>query len=211
MKDRNEPDEEEGEEEAREGDGSLLPGGRRESGLRPPSKGDMLIYGGFLLNVSTKGTIACFETVGALYAMTNFSLSRAEVREAGRQAGVLNGWLPYLAVWSLEAHAEASFETEQGAANDPNLYSRIGIAAVRENHTFHHARTPSHGIPEILHHLNIPQRPVHPRSVTHSRLLGRLHLRHLPAGRSAWSPCFQCGSCADTTTTSSSSWGACRS
>ena len=54
--------------------------------LRPrlPSRGDMLIYGGFLLNVSTKGTISCFETIGAEYAMTNFSLTSAEVGEGGR-------------------------------------------------------------------------------------------------------------------------------
>lgn len=38
----------------------------------------MLIYGGFLLNMSTKGTIACFETLGAEYAMTHFSLTSAE-------------------------------------------------------------------------------------------------------------------------------------
>ncbi|CAN0343927.1 unnamed protein product, partial [Hapterophycus canaliculatus] len=50
----------------------------RKLPLRPPSKGDMLIYGGFLLNVTTKGTISCFETIGAEYAMTRFSLSSAE-------------------------------------------------------------------------------------------------------------------------------------
>ncbi|CAM9944513.1 unnamed protein product [Ectocarpus sp. 4 AP-2014] len=38
----------------------------------------MLIYGGFLLNVSTKGTISCFETIGAGYAIMNFSLTNAE-------------------------------------------------------------------------------------------------------------------------------------
>lgn len=38
----------------------------------------MLIYGGFLLNMSTKGTIACFETLGAEYAMTHFDLTNAE-------------------------------------------------------------------------------------------------------------------------------------
>lgn len=47
--------------------------------IRLPSKGEMLIYGGFLLNVSTKGTIACFETLGAEYAMTRFGLTSAEV------------------------------------------------------------------------------------------------------------------------------------
>eukprot|EP00752_Nemacystus_decipiens_P015766 g14076.t1 len=76
--------ENEPEEELREGEGSLLgkgKGGRRlarKLRLRLPSKGDLLIYGGFLLNVSTKGTISCFETIGAQYAMTNFSLSSAE-------------------------------------------------------------------------------------------------------------------------------------
>lgn len=43
-----------------------------------PSVSDMLIYGGFLLNMSTKGTIACFETLGAKYAMTNFDFTSAE-------------------------------------------------------------------------------------------------------------------------------------
>lgn len=43
-----------------------------------PSLPDMLIYGGFLLNMSTKGTIACFETLGAEYAMTHFSMTSAE-------------------------------------------------------------------------------------------------------------------------------------
>ena len=42
-----------------------------------PSLPDMLIYGGFLLNMSTKGTIACFETLGAAYAMTHFSMTSA--------------------------------------------------------------------------------------------------------------------------------------
>ncbi|CAN0336937.1 unnamed protein product, partial [Ectocarpus sp. 13 AM-2016] len=41
----------------------------RKLRLRLPSRGDMLIYGGFLLNVSTKGTISCFETIGAAYAI----------------------------------------------------------------------------------------------------------------------------------------------
>lgn len=43
-----------------------------------PSVPEMLIYGGFLLNMSTKGTIACFETLGAEYAMTHFSMTNAE-------------------------------------------------------------------------------------------------------------------------------------
>lgn len=46
--------------------------------FRPPSLPDMLIYGGFLLNMSTKGTIACFETLGAEYAMTHFDMTSAE-------------------------------------------------------------------------------------------------------------------------------------
>ena len=81
------------EEGEREGEGAVLVEGgggsqpSRKLRLRLPSKGDVLIYGGFLLNVSTKGTISCFETIGAQYAMTNFSLSSAEVR-AGRR-GVL--------------------------------------------------------------------------------------------------------------------------
>ncbi|CAM9152934.1 unnamed protein product [Scytosiphon promiscuus] len=62
-------------EEIREGAGGWLV---RKLGLRLPSKGDMLIYGGFLLNVTTKGTISCFETIGAEYAMTRFSLTSAE-------------------------------------------------------------------------------------------------------------------------------------
>lgn len=45
---------------------------------RLPSLPDMLIYGGFLLNMSTKGTIACFETLGAEYAMTHFGMTSAE-------------------------------------------------------------------------------------------------------------------------------------
>lgn len=47
-------------------------------GCRKPTHGEMLIYGGFLLNVTTKGTIACFETLGAEYAMTRFGLTSAE-------------------------------------------------------------------------------------------------------------------------------------
>ena len=47
--------------------------------LRLPSKGDMLIYGCFLLNVTTKGTISCFETLGAQYASTRFELTSAQV------------------------------------------------------------------------------------------------------------------------------------
>eukprot|EP00903_Cladosiphon_okamuranus_P018701 g17214.t1 len=72
------------EEEAKEGQEALLAEGEggsrpaRKLWLRLPSKGDMLIYGGFLLNVSTKGTISCFETIGAQYAMAYFSLSSAE-------------------------------------------------------------------------------------------------------------------------------------
>lgn len=46
--------------------------------FRTPSRGDMLIYGGFLLNLTTKGTIACFETLGAEYAITRFGLTPAE-------------------------------------------------------------------------------------------------------------------------------------
>lgn len=78
-----------GEEEAREGEEALIAEGKgrsrpaRKLRLRLPSKGDMLIYGGFLLNVSTKGTISWLETIGAQYAMTKFLLSSAEVREAG--------------------------------------------------------------------------------------------------------------------------------
>lgn len=45
---------------------------------RLPSVSDMLIYGGFLLNMSTKGTIACFETLGAEYANTHFDMTSAE-------------------------------------------------------------------------------------------------------------------------------------
>lgn len=45
---------------------------------RMPNLPDMLIYGGFLLNMSTKGTIACFETLGAEYAMTHFGMTSAE-------------------------------------------------------------------------------------------------------------------------------------
>lgn len=46
--------------------------------FRMPSLPEMLIYGGFLLNMSTKGTIACFETLGAEYAMTHFGMTSAE-------------------------------------------------------------------------------------------------------------------------------------
>lgn len=45
---------------------------------RMPSLADMLIYGGFLLNMSTKGTIACFETLGSEYATTHFGMTSAE-------------------------------------------------------------------------------------------------------------------------------------
>lgn len=53
---------------------------KRSLSLRLPMKGDMLIYVGFLLNVKTKGTISCFETLGAEYAMTHLGLTSAEVR-----------------------------------------------------------------------------------------------------------------------------------
>lgn len=43
-----------------------------------PSLNDMLIYGGFMLNVGTKGTIACFETLGAAYAVKWFGMTTAE-------------------------------------------------------------------------------------------------------------------------------------
>lgn len=100
-------------EEASEGEEALLAEGKRGAGrrlarrlrLRLPSRGDMLIYGGFLLNVSTKGTISCFETIGAQYAMTNFSLSSAEVRRAG---GRCQGrWLS-IAAWPSASIASGS-------------------------------------------------------------------------------------------------------
>ncbi|CAM9773448.1 unnamed protein product, partial [Choristocarpus tenellus] len=43
-----------------------------------PTTMDMLIFGGFLLNMSTKGTIACYETLGAEYSMTHFDLTSSE-------------------------------------------------------------------------------------------------------------------------------------
>ena len=49
--------------------------------LRLPSKGDMLIYGGLLLNATTKGTVSCFETLGAEYAAIHFELTSAQVGE----------------------------------------------------------------------------------------------------------------------------------
>ncbi|CAM9472921.1 unnamed protein product [Ectocarpus sp. 8 AP-2014] len=45
---------------------------------RAPTASEVLIYGGFLLNMSTKGTIACFETLGAEYATTHFGMTSAE-------------------------------------------------------------------------------------------------------------------------------------
>ncbi|CAN0431369.1 unnamed protein product, partial [Ectocarpus fasciculatus] len=53
---------------------------RREEGrwCRAPTASEVLIYGGFLLNMSTKGTIACFETLGAEYATTHFGMTSAE-------------------------------------------------------------------------------------------------------------------------------------
>lgn len=77
-------------EEAKENGGGLkgervgVDGGDEEpvavagTWCRMPSLPDMLIYGGFLLNMSTKGTIACFETLGAEYAMTHFGMTSAE-------------------------------------------------------------------------------------------------------------------------------------
>ncbi|CAM9372145.1 unnamed protein product, partial [Hapterophycus canaliculatus] len=65
-----------------EGDGDLEGGGeavaRADAWCRMPSLPEMLIYGGFLLNMSTKGTIACFETLGAEYAMTHFGMTSAQ-------------------------------------------------------------------------------------------------------------------------------------
>lgn len=68
------------------GDGGWL---ARKLRLRLPSRGDMLIYGGFLLNVSTKGTISCFETIGAAYAITTFSLTSAEVTRGDREGDTI--------------------------------------------------------------------------------------------------------------------------
>lgn len=52
---------EEMEVEGRGGEGWLA----RNVHLHRPSKRDMLIYGGFIMNATTKGTISCFETLGA--------------------------------------------------------------------------------------------------------------------------------------------------
>ncbi|CAM9913831.1 unnamed protein product [Ectocarpus fasciculatus] len=61
----------------------------RKLRLRLPSREDMLIYGGFLLNVSTKGTISCFETIGAAYAITIFSLTNAEASSVFATCGAI--------------------------------------------------------------------------------------------------------------------------
>ncbi|CAM9099439.1 unnamed protein product [Phaeothamnion confervicola] len=39
---------------------------------------DLAICGGFLLNIATKGTIACFETLGAEYSIVHFHMTSAE-------------------------------------------------------------------------------------------------------------------------------------
>ncbi len=95
----------EGEEKDRGEEAALFEGGAEEGWLarnlrlRLPSRGDMLIYGGFLLNISTKGTISCFETIGAEYAMTNFSLTSAEVGQGRGERGLaiasFAGWLAF--------------------------------------------------------------------------------------------------------------------
>lgn len=56
---------------------------------RMPSLPEMLIYGGFLLNMSTKGTIACFETLGAEYAMTHFGMTSAEAGSTFATFGII--------------------------------------------------------------------------------------------------------------------------
>lgn len=61
--------------------GGLPTEGRGEGQHREepvPSFPGMLIYGGFLLIMSTRGTMACFETLGAEYAMTHFGMTSAE-------------------------------------------------------------------------------------------------------------------------------------
>lgn len=76
------PGEEGGGEEFKEEEQAVAAAGAEEgeggAWCRMPSLPNMLIYGGFLLNMSTKGTIACFETLGAEYAMTHFDMTSAE-------------------------------------------------------------------------------------------------------------------------------------
>lgn len=67
-----------GGEEGRMDEGGEEPVAAAGAWCRMPSVPEMLIYGGFLLNMSTKGTIACFETLGAEYAMTHFGMTSAE-------------------------------------------------------------------------------------------------------------------------------------
>jgi hypothetical protein len=50
--------------------------------VRPLTKFEVAIFGGFLLNVSTKGTIACYETLGANYAIAGMLLTSATAAAA---------------------------------------------------------------------------------------------------------------------------------
>lgn len=213
----NEPEEEQGEGDGR---GALLAeGGERSTltrklRLRLPSKGDMLIYGGFLLNVSTKGTISCFETIGAQYAMTNFSLSSAEVREAGGLAVALNFLVVSFDVLVIGgASGNLRGDRAEGASNSRDFSSQTEV--VREQTTSDaFSLDPWNPTgPNPLQH-PIVARPNAPHTLHPKKCLAVV-LRpapfSLPAGRSAWWPCSRCGSCAGTTTTSSSSWGGCRS
>jgi hypothetical protein len=63
--------------------------------VRPLTKFEVAIFGGFLLNVSTKGTIACYETLGANYAITGTALSPTATTVAAATASVLVLLLSY--------------------------------------------------------------------------------------------------------------------
>lgn len=119
---------------AGEGDGkdpgeeaALLEGGAKEGWLarnlrlRLPSRGDMLIYGGFLLNISTKGTISCFETIGAEYAMTNFSMTSAEVGQRAGKGKRAGGFVLGLVDFGLLLKSESFVHRTVGAV--PGLRS----------------------------------------------------------------------------------------
>ncbi|CAM9569306.1 unnamed protein product, partial [Chrysoparadoxa australica] len=46
--------------------------------LRPPCRFDAAVLGGFVLNMATKGTISCFECLGAAYAISQFDWTSEE-------------------------------------------------------------------------------------------------------------------------------------
>lgn len=67
------------------------------------NKESVLLFGGFLLTIVTKGTIACFETLGAEYATRRFGMASAEAGSTFATFGFL-GVLSLLSMRFLCRH-----------------------------------------------------------------------------------------------------------